>query len=372
MDLAARVSRYRAIEEYRKKPLLVYVTSTRVGVGAQMAGDAVRELIDQIDVLPPEIKEIDILVHSTGGDALAAWKLMSLMRERFSRVSVMVPYMAFSAATLFALGADEIVMHPHASLGPIDPQITVKLPDGKTRSFAYEDVASFLRFLGEEVKITDQPQVASVIDRLFSAVDPVVVGAARRASELSSSVGERLLSMHMTGGDGQQKAKKIATDLNKSFFAHGDAVSLSRARSLQLQVAADDDQLNRLMWEAYLGIEEYMDMRRPFNPLREFLAQPDAAASLRVPAPLGLPPDAPAAVASQVWTAAANQALANAGRAAIEVAFSIVNAVVESVRAASEYRTSGTISATRDGSANIRLTVTEQEAVWKKIELAKA
>lgn len=81
-----------------------------------MASDAAREFIDQINSIT-ESSEVDIMIHSFGGDALAAWKLMSLIRERFEKVHVLVPYMAFSAATLFALGADEIVMHPYASIG---------------------------------------------------------------------------------------------------------------------------------------------------------------------------------------------------------------------------------------------------------------
>lgn len=367
MDLKKRIEHYEALEQYRGKPLIVYATSTRTGVGAQMAGDAVREFIDQIEEIDPGKKDIDILIHSTGGDPLAAWKLMSLIRERFETVSVLVPYMAFSAATLFALGANEIVMHPNASLGPIDPQITVKLPDGKTRSFAYEDVASFLRFLYEEVKITDQPHTASVVDRLFSAVDPLVVGAARRASELSSSVGERLLSMHMTGVDGQQMAKKIATDLNKSFFAHADAVSLTRARELKLQIADDDPKLHELIWKAYLAVEEHMEFRKPFSPLHAYLSDPEAKASLQPLAPLGLPPNAPPAVVQQSWQAAANGALSNFGKPAKEVQFSLVNALVESVRTASEFRADGAISATRDHLGNIKLTVTEQGASWRKV-----
>jgi ClpP class serine protease len=86
-----------------------------------MAPDAVREFIYQIDAIK-ETKQIDVLLHSTGGDGLTAWKLMSILRERFDALSVLIPFMAFSAATLFALGADEIIMHPHASLDPIDSQ----------------------------------------------------------------------------------------------------------------------------------------------------------------------------------------------------------------------------------------------------------
>src|SRR5205823_6082483 len=111
----------------------VYATSTRQGAAGVMSADAVREFVDQIDGVPATATAVDVLLHSTGGDALVAWKLMSILRERFTTVGVMVPYMAFSAATIFALGADEIVMHPHASLGPIDPQITIRLKDGTPR-----------------------------------------------------------------------------------------------------------------------------------------------------------------------------------------------------------------------------------------------
>jgi hypothetical protein len=64
-------------------------------------------------------------------------------------------------------------MHPHASLGPIDPQITMRLPDGKQRNFAYEDVGAFLRFLSDEIGITEQAYISSIIDKLFSVVDPL-------------------------------------------------------------------------------------------------------------------------------------------------------------------------------------------------------
>jgi ClpP class serine protease len=38
----------------------------------------------------------------------------------------MVPHYAMSGGTLIALAADEIMMDPHAVLGPVDPQIGIK------------------------------------------------------------------------------------------------------------------------------------------------------------------------------------------------------------------------------------------------------
>jgi hypothetical protein len=52
------------------------------------------------------------------------------MRSKFRHVRVFVPLAAMSAATMWAMAADEIVMGKHSQLGPIDPQIT--LPSGVT------------------------------------------------------------------------------------------------------------------------------------------------------------------------------------------------------------------------------------------------
>ncbi len=67
MDLNERRKAYQAIEDYRGRPLIIYVTSTREGVGGQMYGGAVREFIDQIDSIT-EFSEVDVMIHSTGGD----------------------------------------------------------------------------------------------------------------------------------------------------------------------------------------------------------------------------------------------------------------------------------------------------------------
>jgi hypothetical protein len=366
MDLAARQSRFKAIEDYRKRPLIVFATSTRLNVNAMMASDAIREFVDQIDAIQ-DGKEVDVLIHSSGGDPLSAWKLMSLLRERFDNVGVLVPFMAFSAATLFALGADDIFMHPHASLGPIDPQIQMAQADGSIRRFAYEDVGAFLRFLGTEVKITEQAHISAVIEKLFTVVDPVNVGAAKRASELSSAIGERLLLTHMNKGEDKPKAKQIAENLNKSFFAHGDAVSRKRAKELSLKITESNPTLEKLMWEAYLGIESYMQLREPFIPLQLFLADQAGAASLQMPGPLTLPANTPPQAAQQVWNQVLQQAMQNAANAGIQVPYSIVNAVIESTRAASEFKSVGRLSAVRTPTGEIQIAAVDMESQWKPV-----
>ena len=366
MELPQRITRYEAIEQYRKRPLIVYATSTRQGVPAMMAADAVREFIEQIGTIATDTKVVDILIHSSGGDALTAWKLMSVLRERFDEVGVLVPYMAFSAATMFALGADEIVMHPHASLGPIDPQIVIPLPDGKRRGFSFEDVGAFIRLLSNEIGVTEQAYVSTAIDKLFGVVDPVHLGAAKRASELATDVGERLLQMHMTSPQAVMQTRPIAEGLNKSFFAHGDALSRSRARELKLKIGKNDPEIERLIWDAYLGLESYLQLRTPFKPLEYFVAN-GGAAEIAPMAAVVMPQNTPQQVVNQVWTQVAQNALQRLGQPAASVDYTFVNAVVESRRQASEFRTEGSLTGARVPGGEVRLVTTDRQTGWRQV-----
>lgn len=366
MTSAERIKTYQTIEQLRGNPLIVYATSTRPNVAAFMAADAVREFIDQLDKIDGSKTAVDVLIHSGGGDPLAAWKLMSVLRERFSKVNVLVPYMAFSAATLFSLGADEIVMHPHASLGPIDPQITVRRKDGDDVQFSYEDVGAFLRFVKTEVGLTDQSQVSAVVDRLLSTIDPLKVGFAQRASELSTDVGERLLSVHMRDDKaGKETPRQIAEQLNKSFFAHGDAVSRGRARSLGLKIAEPNSELEQAIWAAYLEVERLMELRNAFNALELFLADANAAASFAPPAPLVLPANTPPQYVESAWNAALGQAIqaAQAGRAPV-VTFNNIVAIVESLQLQRRFRQTGEISGVRRGQ-DVQIGVTGTWSGWE-------
>jgi hypothetical protein len=174
----------------------------------------------------------------------------------------------------------------------------------------------------------------------------------------------------MANTEEQVEAGKIAQDLNKGFFAHGDAVSRSRALELRLRIADRDKNLEGLMWTAYRGIEDYMELRHPFNPLSVYLANTSASQTLNPTAAIQFPPNAPAQLIENVWNAWAQQALQQAKISGIEVPFSVVNAIIESSRLASEYRSEGKIFAYRDAGAQVQVSVTVTESGWKRVQLA--
>jgi ClpP class serine protease len=117
MGLPQRVALYEQPEKARGgRPLIVYVTSTRSGVESKMLADAIPEFLDQLTSLPADAIGVDLLVVSRGGDPMTAWRVMTLLHSRVKSVAVLIPQVAYSAATMLAMGANEIVMHPHGNL----------------------------------------------------------------------------------------------------------------------------------------------------------------------------------------------------------------------------------------------------------------
>jgi ClpP class serine protease len=66
---------------------------------------------------------IDIILHTPGGLALAATQIAMALKAHPAKKTVIVPHYAMSGGTLIALAADQIIMDPHAALGPVDPQL---------------------------------------------------------------------------------------------------------------------------------------------------------------------------------------------------------------------------------------------------------
>src|SRR6266851_9825531 len=128
-----------------------------------MSTDALPQIIKQIDALPNKSKALDFLIVSYGGDPMVAWRIMTLIRQRVEKVAVMIPQSAYSAATLVAFGANEIIMHPNGHLGPVDMQITSSGESGP-KSFSTEDISAFLDFVRDNLKITDQEHVRALFE----------------------------------------------------------------------------------------------------------------------------------------------------------------------------------------------------------------
>ncbi len=84
--------------------------------------DDAESVLRAIRETPPD-RPIEIILHTPGGMVVAAQQIASALADHESTVTAVVPHYAMSGGTLIALACDEIVLEPHASLGPVDPQL---------------------------------------------------------------------------------------------------------------------------------------------------------------------------------------------------------------------------------------------------------
>ncbi len=128
----------KAIEEEWGRRLICYVS----GRHAMIDRDDTAGFMEVLHNIQPE-ENVDLLLHTGGGDVDAAEKLMSLVQATVAggQLRVIIPDFAKSAGTLMILGADTLIMSDSSELGTIDPQIVAD--DGRG-NVIWHSVLSYL------------------------------------------------------------------------------------------------------------------------------------------------------------------------------------------------------------------------------------
>ena len=81
---------------------------------------------EMISTIPSELKNIDVILVTPGGSAQQVAKFVDKLRPRFDDVAFILPYMAMSAGTIFAMSGNDIIMGKNSYIGPTDPQVPNK------------------------------------------------------------------------------------------------------------------------------------------------------------------------------------------------------------------------------------------------------
>jgi len=258
------------LQSKRNSKIITYIVSTRQGVNFQIADDAVRVIYDHLTVLNIKNGEkLDLFLHSFGGVGVVPWKLVNLIREFTDKFEVLVPYKAYSAATLIALGANKIIMHPMAELGPIDPKVGNEFnpvtPQGQQIGINVEDVASYITFVKDFVGIRHEDELVQALNTLTSNVHPLALGNVHRFYAQSRMMARKLLKLHMTDSKDEHIIEEIAETLTSKLFFHGHPINRKEAESLKLKVEEPNQDIADLVWNLYREYEKEMEIKTPFN-----------------------------------------------------------------------------------------------------------
>ncbi len=159
-----------------------------------------------------ESAPLDIVLHTPGGLVLPSLQIARAVRQHKGRVTVFVPHYAMSGGTLIALAADEIVMSPHAVLGPVDPQLN---------GMAAASI----------IKVTEKKPIAEIDDQTLMLAD----NAAKAIAQLKDAATE-LLTRTLPA----EKAESLAALLaGGERWTHDFPITASMARELGLNVSTD-------------------------------------------------------------------------------------------------------------------------------------
>lgn len=201
-------------------------------------------------------KRVNILIKSDGGNGQAALRMVSLLREYYDHVVALVPLECASAATMLALGADEIHMGPMAYLTSVDTSLTHDLSpidrDNDRVSVSLDELKRVIH-LWQSQRDNDS---SNPYKSLFQYVHPLVIGAVDRAESLSMMLCEQILSYHCTD---EAQIKQIASALNSAYPSHSYPILKKEARRVGLNIVDMDNTVLNLLLELN---QLYSDMGR--------------------------------------------------------------------------------------------------------------
>ncbi|WP_280455551.1 SDH family Clp fold serine proteinase [Nocardia brasiliensis] len=203
-------------------------------------------------------RPLHVLLASPGGDGETAIRIVRSMQARCTELTILVPDMAKSAATLLCLGADRIVMGPGGDLGPVDPQFQL---GGRALASAKEIVEAIDE---AERRIADTPETFPLFATLLADVNMLMVEQARSALARSEALVTEALSSNKRRNTRQVTAltTKLKEPLISDPASHSAVISADAARKFGLPAESIDPltpewEIIWALWTRYFTLGGY-------------------------------------------------------------------------------------------------------------------
>jgi hypothetical protein len=206
-------------------------------------------------------RRVFIFIKSDGGEGMAALRMTNILRHWADQVTALVPLDAASAATMLALGADEIQIGPLGYLSAVDTSIRHSLSPidhlNDRVSVSHDELVRVIRLWSEHGNATAES--GNPWAKLYEHVHPLVIGSVDRASSLSIKLCTEILSYHFTD---HLAAAEIARALNSDYPAHGYPITLREAKRIGLPakpLAPEIDELLIRLGQIYAEMGQRAD-----------------------------------------------------------------------------------------------------------------
>ena len=259
---------YQQMEELRKSKVLVYVTGDRRQLETKIGSDVIDFFTHHLDLISSHDR-ISLYLYTRGGDTLAAWSLVNLIRQFADYLEVIVPSKAHSAGTLMSLGANSIIMTKQATLGPIDPSVNTPLnpqvpgaPPHAKIPVNVEDLNAFVEYCRQT--IGENADLRELLLSLSEKVHPLVLGNAFRARGQIRMLATKLLANQKHE---DEKLEELLKFLCSESGSHDYTINRREARDeLGLPIEKPDDELYALIKAIYDDIASELELTLPYAP----------------------------------------------------------------------------------------------------------
>lgn len=252
-----RMNCYKDIERLRGNPLIVYATkfieNTPPGAPILIEISDVDGFTDLANNIP-ESEKIDVLIHSPGGRPDATERIVAILRNKFDEVNFLIPHSAYSAATMLALSGNNIILHPSATLGPIDPQIN-GIP-ARSIKRGFEKVKRIIQEEGPEALPAYLPLIEKYSLDLLELCDD--------SEKLSKELVSSWLKQYMFKGEtGKTKLIKKAVDFFSNYdkhLLHSRPLLFDKIQHFGLSISIAEPNLQHLLWEAHILLNGFFNI----------------------------------------------------------------------------------------------------------------
>ena len=220
-----------------------------------------------------KFEEVDLVIHSGGGDINVAYQMVELIRLHADRLFACVPLYAKSAATLLCLGADEICLDKLAQLGPLDTQVYEEQKGGKgnfasalnpfktleqLQMFSLEALNTSVEMIYRRYRLDLDECIQHAINfvsgtmgPLFSRLNPEKLGEYSRALAIVSEYGDRLLRRYSSWD--VEKRTYVVDKLVHGYPSHNYIIDYHELEELGFSVQLSEGVERKTMQDALIA-----------------------------------------------------------------------------------------------------------------------
>jgi len=225
------------------RPVFVFASAiTKPKTPIAIDFDDLVPISDQITNI--KVRNLDIFVATPGGSAEIVEDIVHMIRDKFSKVAMIVPGHAKSAGTLMVMAGDEIMLGPDSAVGPIDAQML----QGNKRFSAHAFLQGLDKIKEEVAKLGLNKAYIPILQN----ISPGEIQACENANEFSKTLVTDWLTKykfkfwkkHATSGEPvtkkqkETRASEIAAELcnHGKWLTHGRSIHLDDLRKMDLKI----------------------------------------------------------------------------------------------------------------------------------------